>query len=182
MRRIDIPSYAPAYLIENLGIPPIDVSKIPWRSAPKFLGDYQYHQSGEAYGRHIVIPENLQAPVQHILDTYREFLEPVIGTQHFNTQFYAKFEVEQEVNSHRDPLNNIGYTLIYVRTKGSAPYTYIGQYKRQNIISLKVEHDCLLALPCSVEANESPKHQGPWHHVDPAPDPRFTIILNTIVG
>lgn len=140
-----------------------EASTINYKPCPSWLGQFQIKMYGEAYGRnHGKLPPALRALA---LD-----LTKLVPEQQFTTCFVQKYKQGSFVSPHRDPKNNIGYTLIALF--GS----WIGGKTIVENVEYETAPGTVCKLPCTFNG-----YQGPRHSVTEITSGiRYALILNTI--
>lgn len=132
-----------------------------FKAAPDWLGKFDmkafYNRSYQ------------KTPLNNVINK----ISALLPSQRFNTVFLQRYTQGQFVNRHRDPKNNIGYTLIAVAGEFQGAMSYIdGKHP------MAITPGMVLALPCTIDGI-----QGPRHHVSEVTSGvRYALILNTITG
>lgn len=131
---------------------------VQWRPCPNWLGDFKFH---------IIKPVHLPAQLSHVYDK----LKTLVPEQKFNTVFLQKYDKGQSVKPHRDPKNNLGYTLIAPVGHWEGGETVLGKKTR-----FRLKPGDVLKLRCQVRGL-----QRPLHRMTPIiSGTRYAIILNTV--
>lgn len=137
-----------------------------YRPVPLWLGHFEFKLFGTAYGRDYGPP-----PPEIAAEVTR--LAALVPGQMWTTTFIQRYLPGVNVRSHRDPKNNVGYTVIglygdFTPTR----LTVAGQEYEQHPGSAWV-------LPCTIAGVQGPLHRMEWP--EGAKGIRYAIILNTIV-
>jgi len=141
-----------------------EAEQISMATAPTFLGRFGMACYGEHYGRGRKLPPAHKAIAVRVMALFPE--------QRFNCAFIQRYWDQDEVKSHRDPMNNTGRTLIL--TYGPFEYYYF------HCLGVRdVKPNTLLVLPCTMEF-EGKLLQGPSHSCSAPVGRRYSLILNTI--
>jgi hypothetical protein len=134
------------------------------RSVPSWLGTFQFNTYyKKSYKRLIGIGDIATR------------LESLVPEQEFNTAFLQKYEKGAVVSRHRDPRNNIGFTIIAIAGEftGATTSVYLPEGKKE--FTLQAGDVCI--LPCTIDGK-----QGPPHEVSSVlTGTRNALILNTIL-
>lgn len=130
-----------------------------FKQCPSWLGNFQF----KCYYNNSFLNKS----------SCRELFEKLalqVPNQEFNTVFLQKYPVGSIVKQHRDPKNNIGYTIIAI----SGIFT--GATTTVNKTSYQLQSGDVGILPCTI--NET---QGPPHCVSEVTSGlRVALILDTI--
>lgn len=128
------------------------------RPCPMWLGNFSFKMWGKRYGK----------PPEVWLEA-AQVLRQLVPNQTFNTLYLQRYEKGQQVYRHRDPRNNVGYTIIWVFGEFTgAKLTVDGR-------RCEVPRDHAFVLPCTINGV-----QGPPHSVSPVTSgTRWTFILGT---
>lgn len=104
-------------------------------------------------------------------------MERLVPNQKFNTMFLQKYETGAFVAEHRDPRNNVGYTIIAVAGQFTGATTRImPTFREQDEEEFTMESGDAAILRCTIDGI-----QGPRHSVSPVlSGTRYALILNTI--
>ena len=98
-------------------------------------------------------------------------MEAQVRDQEFNTVFLQRYERGQYVRSHRDPTNNLGYTVIATFGQWEGGVTTV-----EGADPFRMRPGDLVVLPCTIAGR-----RGPLHSVSRIEKGiRWTLILNTI--
>lgn len=131
---------------------------LPYECAPDWLGDFGM----VSYSNWKDLPDGLRLPAVRLAAFAQE--------QDFNRFFVQRYREGEQVYPHRDPMNNVGYTIIGIFGDFEGAVTNVaGETYRMN-------HGDVLKLPCTIDGV-----QGPLHSVSPVKrGTRYALILNTI--
>ncbi len=150
----------------GLDLPPArSLDTLPFKPCPSWLGDF--HSVKWGGGSRLPFPKQLSQLV--------ELLESKVQQQ-FNTVFLRRYLPGEFVKRHRDPLNNVGYTVIGVlgEWEGATTSIELPDGCRESITLCSGD---IMTLPCTIEGQ-----QGPFHSVSPVESGvRFALILNTVI-
>ena len=142
----------------------LESDNILMNPAPTFLGQFGMACFGEHYGRGRKLHPALKAVAVRMTALFPD--------QRFNCAFVQRYSDRHEVKRHRDPMDNIGRTLIL--TYG--PFQW---YSFSCLGERSVYPNTLLVLPCTMEF-EGRQVQGPNHACSAPMGRRYSLILNTI--
>ena len=92
-----------------------------------------------------------QTELSDIFDKFCTLNQDVY-VQDFNTVFLQKYPEGSYVNEHKDPKNNVGYTLIGIFGDFEGAETDVEGNK------VRVEPGQILAMPCTIDGVKGPKH------------------------
>ena len=136
--------------------------KLSLKNSPAFLGNFGYRQ--------FKYPE----PLPSVFEAVMERLQGLVPTQEFNVAFVQRYDKGCEVKRHRDPLNNVGMTVIALFGEYTgARNVYEGP---TGPTEYGTKAGDVLVAPCTLNGK-----QGPWHSVTPVESgTRWALILNTI--
>lgn len=139
-----------------------ELSCVSYRRSPPFLG---------AFGFRMYKPMRAALSWTAIWGEVAH-LAQAVPDQLFNTVFFQRYEPGQNVLPHRDPMNNVGYTVI-------------GLYGEFTPTQLRVDRDWFTqesgqvwVLPCTLNGVQGPQHEMRWE--PNSIGTRYAIILNTI--
>lgn len=145
-----------------------EVLKVTWRRVPRWLGDFDFQVFGRVYGSK---PKNLPFRVKEFINKLHLEICP---EQEFNTYFLQRYEIGKSVAKHRDPKNNVGYTLIAVLGDFTGATTTL--HLPQSNVSFTLRSGDVLQLACTMNGT-----QGVPHQVSKVlSGTRYAIILNTV--
>lgn len=132
--------------------------------APRWLGRFSLRYWKQANW------EEVLRHVPSVVAVLTRRLATLVPDQQFNTLFLQRYEVGDFVAPHRDPVSNVGCTVISVCGDfEGAKSTVAG-------ISFSLAPGDVLVQCCTVSGV-----QGPWHEVSPvARGVRYAVILNTV--
>lgn len=134
------------------------LERLPYRAAPAFLGEFGFL----SYKRIAQTPNALHGLIGR--------MQKLVPEQRFNRVFIQRYREGEFVKPHRDPINNVGVTLIAIFGQFEGAASNI----EGEVISL-VDGD-VLVLDCTIDGK-----QGPVHEVSPVlSGTRYALILNTI--
>ncbi len=95
----------------------------------------------------------------------------MVPDQDFNTVFLQRYLIGGQVLPHRDPKNNIGYTIISTFGTWREACTHVNEE------SFILEDSDVAVLPCTINGL-----QGPRHYMTPVQSGiRYALILNTTI-
>ena len=133
------------------------------RPCPPWLGNFKFRIYGEVYGRSQgKLPLNLRLAAEH--------MEKLVPEAFFNAVFLQRYDSGQYVRRHRDPLNNVGCTLI-------------GYFGNWTGATLQVDNKSYQPMAGDVVqlATTVNGKQGPYHQVSPVlSGTRWALILCSI--
>ena len=140
---------------------------LSYRPAPDWLGNFQMAIFGRAYGR------SCGSPPELIL---REITElGSIVDQRWTTAFVQRYTPGQCVRPHRDPKNNIGYSVVGLYGDFTPTRLRVGEHW-----FVQGPGD-VFVLPCTISGKQGPEHEVLWESGLVMPSgTRYAIILNTI--
>lgn len=134
--------------------------RLPYRPVPAFLGDFSF----VSYSGIPTLPKALRS--------LAGWLTTLAPEQEFNAAFIQRYREGESVRRHRDPLNNVGYTLIAVLGE------FEGAVSEVDGREFQLRDGDVLKLECTIDGV-----QGPPHSVSPVTAGiRYALILNTIGG
>lgn len=136
---------------------------VEWRAVPKWLGNFNFCIYGESGGKNRgSLPPDLQA--------LADKMQKLVPEQEFTTAFLQKYEKGEFVKPHRDPRNNLGYTIIAVFGEFEGAESVVGKKR------LQLRTGDVLVQRCNL--NKLPR---PLHRVSEVTSgTRYALILNTI--
>lgn len=136
--------------------------EIMFRSSPDWLGNFYFCMFG-AKSRHKKVPEGMRGIVRG--------LASLVPEQRFNTAFVQRYHKGSVVKPHRDPKNNIGYTVI-------APFgTWTGAESTYDGKTYEAKPGDVVVQECTIGGR-----QGLIHSVARVNSGiRYVLILNTII-
>lgn len=160
------------------------LNSLSLRAAPGFLGDFDYQQYKVQPGVRTALPEVIR-------DEFIK-LEKLVPVQIFNTWFIQKYNPGQGVLPHRDPKNNVGYTILglYGRDWETRLEVKEEKYvddpwgrKHLDLVKYKQFPGDVFILPCTIHGIQGSTHQMTWPQV---PDfdtqgTRWALICSTIL-
>jgi len=132
------------------------------RAVPSWLGTFKFK------------PYYKSTYVKHpVLGDIAARLATLVPSQVFNTAFLQKYEAGSFVRPHRDPRNNVGFTIIAIAGEFTGAETRLDCSPGR----FYLKSGDVLVMPCTVDGA-----QGPLHEVSPVlSGTRYALILNTIV-
>lgn len=134
------------------------LERLPYRAAPEFLGEFGF------------IPYKRIAQTPNALHGLLSRMQALVPDQRFNRVFIQRYCEGEFVKPHRDPINNVGVTIIAIFGEFEGAESNI----EGETFSL-VDGD-VLVLDCTINGK-----QGPVHEVSPVlSGTRYALILNTI--
>lgn len=134
------------------------LKSLPYRPCPKFLGQFDYSQY-----------KNWSRFDPFLVDMIRR-LESLVPFQKFNTVFIQRYLDESFVQRHKDPLNNVGKTVIAIFGQ------FTGGVSDHNGSSYRADSGDVVIQNCTINGQ-----QGEPHSVGRIMGERYAIILNTIL-
>lgn len=142
----------------------LEASDIQLRSSPQWLGGFGFRiygmYGGRNYGR-----------TPKLLRRQAERMKQLVPDQFFTTLFLQRYKQDEQVLPHRDPRNNVGYTIISTFGTWTGATTHI-----QGQEPVQMQAGSTMVLPCTINGK-----QGPRHWVTPVTSgTRYALILNTI--
>lgn len=145
-----------------------EVLKVSGKRAPHWLGDFDFEIYGTVYGKK---PKGMPYRIKELINRLHVDLCP---DQEFNTYFFQKYQEGRSVSKHRDPKNNIGYTIIAVLGDFTGATTTLHLEKSK--VSFTLHSGDVLILACTIDGK-----QGVPHEVSKVVSgTRYAIILNTV--
>ena len=134
------------------------LERLPYRAAPEFLGKFGLIP----YKRISHTPDALHGIISR--------MQALVPEQRFNRVFIQRYREGEFVRPHRDPINNVGVTIISVFGEFEGAETNIeGE-------TFFLQNGDTLVLDCTIDGK-----QGPVHEVSPVlSGTRYALILNTI--
>lgn len=131
------------------------------RAVPNWLGTFQFR------------PYYKSTYLKHpVLGGVATRLAALVPDQTFNTAFLQRYETGSCVRPHRDPRNNVGFTVIAVAGEFTGAETKVSCPPGR----LHLRSGDVLVMPCTIDGV-----QGPWHEVSEVTSgTRHALILNTI--
>lgn len=136
------------------------------RGVPAWLGDFQFEIYGEGGKNRRSIP--------YLMREFIDELASLRPSQQFNTVFFQRYNTGASVKLHRDPRNNVGFTVIAILGKFEGARTTL--HLESGLTTFRLVAGDVLVLPCTIDGK-----QGPPHEVSPVlSGTRFAVILNTI--
>jgi len=142
----------------------VALQQIIYKPCPAFLGNFGISYYGHPYGRGNKIPEELRPLAQKMASLHPE--------QKFNAAFIQRYPCDAFVKPHKDPMTNIGYTLILVLGDFDGPVSQVQGYE-----DVVLQNGDMMSLECTIDGV-----QGPLHRVSPVTcGVRYALILNTCV-
>lgn len=138
---------------------------IKYRPVPIWLGEFTFSMHKKL--------DKLPVLIQQEINN----LAALVPDQDFNTYFIQKYEAGQNVFPHRDPKNNVGYTIIGVY--GGFYPTPWSEYTRTKE-RYQIHSGDTLIQECTINNQQGPQHSVTWSK--DATGTRYCIILNTING
>lgn len=136
------------------------------RPVPSWLGNFNFTKFDMGLAK-------FSFDVQDVIDSMMS-LHP---EQEFNTVFWQIYKEGEFVKKHRDPKNNLGYTVIAVlgnEFEGGETTLYLDSGE----VKFTLQPGDILSLPCTINGV-----QGPYHEVSVVTKgQRQVLILNTIEG
>lgn len=146
---------------------------LPYRPVPAWLGDFEFKLYGTAYGRdHGKAPDEIEVEAQK--------LAALVPGQQWTTTFIQRYHPGSGVKPHRDPRNNLGFTVIGLYGDFTPTWFTVRQPDGSDLTLEQAPGD-VLVLPCTIEGVQGPLHSMGWSTtVNPLKGPRYAIILNTI--
>lgn len=134
------------------------LERLPYRAAPAFLGEFGFL----SYKRIAQTPNALHGLIGR--------MQKLVPEQRFNRVFIQRYAEGEFVRRHRDPINNVGQTVIAIFGEFEGAISNISGEE----ISL-IDGD-VLVLECTINGK-----QGPIHEVSPVlSGTRYALILNSI--
>lgn len=155
------------YASNTLGVN-LELECVDYQKAPAFLGEFGY----KAYGW---VNDTFRGKTEGLIRAQAQRLSQLIPEQNFTTVFVQRYFPYENVYPHKDPMNNLGYTIIGV----------YGNYDKPTITEVEgfgsfySSPGDVLILPCTFGKQQGPKHSVRWQ--PQTNGVRYTIILNTIV-
>ena len=142
---------------------------LTYRPVPAWLGNFSFRLFGEAYGKtHGLLPQDIRELVDRMMG--------VVPDQKFTTVFVQRYREGELVRPHRDPRDNVGYTLIAVLGDFEGAETKIYGDDDDGSTKIQLRRGDLFRLPCTIGGV-----QGPKHEVSAVTrGTRYALILNTI--
>ena len=144
-----------------------DLAAVSYRPAPSWLGSFQFRMY-----KPIALAQPCPVWVYDSVWEEARRLAQAVPEQHFNTLFVQRYLPGQNVRSHRDPRNNVGYTVIglygdFTATRFRVEETWAEQRPGD-----------VFVLPCTIAGVQGPQHGMQW--LPGSTGTRYAIILNTI--
>jgi hypothetical protein len=137
------------------------------REVPRWLGDFKFSVFGPTGKARKSLPYRV-----------REFMDELAllcPEQDFNTAFVQRYDVGTSVKPHRDPRNNVGYTVIAVLGEFEGATTRL--HLEPEHVTFTLKSGDILVLPCTINGV-----QGCIHEVSPVlSGTRYAVILNTVL-
>lgn len=131
------------------------------RAVPSWLGTFKFRP----YYKSSYVNHPSLGPIAKRLST-------LVPAQKFNTAFLQRYDTGSCVSPHRDPRNNIGFTIIAVAGEFTGAETALSCPPGR----LHLKSGDVLVMPCTIDGI-----QGPRHEVSPViTGTRTTLILNTL--
>lgn len=137
-----------------------ELNSINLRKSPRFLGQFAYKQFSRTMPRELTT-------LRHVVSE----LKSLVPDQQFNTLFIQRYLPNQGVNTHRDPRNNIGHTVI-----GLFGSDWVTNFKVSNQNYTQYPGEAYV-LPCTINNIQGPPHSMNWISGNGI---RWAVILNTI--
>jgi hypothetical protein len=138
------------------------IKQLKYKPCPPFLGNFEFICYGTPYGYGKVFPKKLY--------NIRDSLSALVPDQKFNSVFIQRYETGQYVKLHRDPKNNIGYTVLLIMGQ------FEGAISTIKGVDYQLNNTDALILECTINGR-----QGPMHEVSKVTSgTRYAFILNTI--
>lgn len=137
------------------------------KPVPSWLGNFTFSIFGNVYGKKTTkLSPKLQDLVLKLAALHPE--------QEFNTTFLQVYKTGTKVRKHRDPKNNIGYTIIAVFGEFQGAMTTLHTDHERILFTLRPGD--VLSLACTIDGV-----QGVPHEVSEViSGTRCALILNTI--
>lgn len=132
---------------------------VKWRRVPKWLGNFEF-----------CIYTKKDNPLPTSLVQIASKLSNLVPEQKFNTVFFQKYEKGSFVKPHRDPKNNVGYTVIGVFGNFEGAQSHVGKQR------LNLKAGDVLVQRCTIDNLIRPVHRVS----KVTRGTRYAIILNTI--
>jgi len=135
-----------------------ELDTIDYCPSPTFLGNFEYSQ----FRNYRYLPLHIYDVIIRLMDMF--------NTQVFTTIFIQRYPEGSFVKEHRDPLNNIGKTIIAVFGNFDPVYSWCDEEP------YVAESGDIIIQDCTIDGV-----QGPLHSVEEIlHGKRYCIILNTI--
>lgn len=133
------------------------------RAVPSWLGTFKFR------------PYYKNSYVNHLsLGPIAKRLSGLVPAQMFNTAFLQRYDVGSRVHAHRDPRNNVGFTIIAIAGEFTGAETALSCPPGR----LLLKSGDVLVMPCTIDGL-----QGPQHEVSTVlTGTRYALILNTILA
>ena len=145
-----------------------EVLKVSGKRVPRWLGDFDFEIYGTVYGKK---PKNLPYRIKQFINQLHLDLCP---DQEFNTYFLQKYPTGHSVSRHRDPKNNIGYTIIAVLGDFTGATTTL--HLPESKVSFTLRSGDVLILACTIDGVQGVPHQVS----EVTSGTRYAIIMNTV--
>ncbi len=137
------------------------------REVPGWLGDFKFNVFGPTGKSHKKLPYKARE--------FMDELATLCPEQDFNTTFVQCYGTGTSVKPHRDPLNNVGHTVIAILGEFEGATTTLHLQPEPVTFALKAGD--ILILPCTIDGV-----QGCIHEVSPVlSGTRYAVILNTVL-
>ena len=134
------------------------LERLPYRASPEFLGEFGFL----SYKRFSHTPNALHGLLGRLQD--------LVPEHRFNRVFIQRYREGEFVRPHRDPINNVGVTVIAIFGE------FEGAESSVEGETFTLSDGDVLVLDCTINGK-----QGPVHEVSPVlGGTRYALILNTI--
>lgn len=146
-----------------------DLASVAYRPSPSWLGSF-----GLKMHRGVDLGRSCPTHIYESVWEEARRLAEAVPRQKFNTLFLQKYVAGQEVKPHRDPRNNLGYTVVGLY--GDFEVTYLMLGPQEDAVPQRPGD--VFVLPCTIDGRQGPLHAVRWP--SGSRGTRYAIILNTI--
>ena len=120
---------------------------VPLRPAPRWLGNFSFRVWGGG------TPDPVPFPVE-LADLVVQ-LQQQVASQQFNTVYLQRYDRGHQVLEHRDPKNNLGYTVIGTFGTWEGATTSVREPEN---LSFRMGAGDVAVLPCTLNGKQGPRH------------------------